>query len=201
MVNFVVKNIIKHLALKRGKFLGIYIRWCKPNSEEFNYFLKRCYGVHSIGSETHINRDVKFTDPAYVRIGNNCILSTCTLIGHDASVGVLNHIYGKRLDSVGKIDIKDNCFIGMGVIVMPDVTIGPNSIVAAGAVVTKDVLPGTIVGGVPAKVIGNTDALVQKLDVRTKSYPWAHLIENRVGAFDANIEAELVKMRVKHFFN
>ena len=45
---------------------------------------------------------------------------------------------------------------------MPNVKIGPNVIVAAGAVVTKDVPPGTIVAGVPAKIIGNFDDIVAR---------------------------------------
>jgi len=49
--------------------------------------------------------------------------------------------------------IKKNAFIGLGAIILPGVTIGENSIVAAGAVVTKDVPPCTLVGGAPARVI------------------------------------------------
>ncbi|MEO7106193.1 MAG: DapH/DapD/GlmU-related protein, partial [Rhodoferax sp.] len=108
--------------------------------------------------------------------------------------------YGKKLDSVGKIDICDNSFIGHGAIVMPGVTIGPNSIVSAGTVVTKDVPPGMIVGGVPGKVIGTTEELVRRLEVRTDGYPWRELIVNRSGTFDPKIEPELLRMRVAHFY-
>lgn len=45
-------------------------------------------------------------------------------------------------------------FIGANAIILPNVKIGPNAIIGAGAIVTKDVLPGTIVGGVPARKIG-----------------------------------------------
>jgi maltose O-acetyltransferase len=52
-----------------------------------------------------------------------------------------------------KVIIEDDVWIGIRVIVLPGVKIGKGSIVGAGAVVTKDVPPWTIVGGVPAKVI------------------------------------------------
>jgi acetyltransferase-like isoleucine patch superfamily enzyme len=49
--------------------------------------------------------------------------------------------------------IKRNAWIGAAATILPGVTIGENAVVAAGAVVTKDVAPNTIVGGVPAKFI------------------------------------------------
>jgi len=75
---------------------------------------------------------------------------------------MLNRAYGVKLDSVGKIDIRDNVFVGYGAIVMPNVTIGPNAIVAAGAVVMRGDYPdNSLIAGNPAKVIRtlpNTDA-------------------------------------------
>lgn len=143
---------------------------------------------------------MNITDPQYVSIGNNVTLSACNLIGHDGAVGMINNAYGIKVDSVGKIVIKDNVFIGHGAIILPNVTIGPNAIVAAGSVVNKDVLPGDIVGGVPAKAIGKTDDLAARLHERTKTLPWAHLIEKREGSYDAEMEPELVAMRVKYFY-
>jgi acetyltransferase-like isoleucine patch superfamily enzyme len=141
------------------------------------------------------------TDPEYVRLGNNVSLSDCTLLGHDGSVAVLNYAYKVRLDSVGKVDIKDNVFIGHGAIVMPGITIGPNSIVGAGAVVTKDVLEGDIVGGIPARPISRMDDLVRRLQQQTELLPWAQIIKNRSSAFDPAVEQELVAMRVLHFYS
>ena len=143
---------------------------------------------------------VNITDPAYVSIGNNVTLSMCNLIGHDGAVGMINNAYNIKVDSVGKIVIKDNVFIGHGAIVLPNVIIGPNAIVAAGSVVNKDVLPGEIVGGVPAKPIGRTDDLAKKLVEKTALLPWVDLIKKREGSFDPAIEAELVALRVKHFY-
>jgi acetyltransferase-like isoleucine patch superfamily enzyme len=55
---------------------------------------------------------------------------------------------------------------------MPGVTIGPNAIVAAGAVVTKDVAEGDVVGGVPAKKIGSVADYVARLIEQNRSLPW-----------------------------
>ena len=68
-----------------------------------------------------------------------------------------------KLDSVGKVVFHDNVFIGWGAIIMPGVIIGPNAIVAVGAVVTKDVSQGTTVGSVPERLIGRVDVLAAKL--------------------------------------
>jgi acetyltransferase-like isoleucine patch superfamily enzyme len=136
-----------------------------------------------------------------VKIGNNVSLSQCTLIGHDGSIAVLNKAYGVKLDRTGKIDIRDNVFVGWGAIIMPGVTIGPNAIVGAGAVVTSDVEPGSIVGGSPAKPIGRVEEFVAKLKRETAQLPWADLIATREGAFDSQLEPELIRQRVAYFYS
>ncbi|MGA2349513.1 MAG: hypothetical protein ABSF70_03690 [Terracidiphilus sp.] len=113
---------------------------------------------------------------------------------------MLNRAYDVRLDSVGKIDIRDNVFIGYGAVILPNVTIGPNSIVAAGAVVSRDVASGDIVGGVPAKPIGKVIDLVARLQAKTDSLPWSDLIHKRGFDFDAAMEEELVERRIEYFY-
>ena len=112
----------------------------------------------------------------------------------------LNRAYGVKLDRVGRIDIRDNVFIGHGAIILPGVTIGPNAIVGVAAMVTRDVAEGDIVAGVPARPIGRVDELVEGLQAETKGLPWADLIEQRDGAFDPALESDLVRRRVEHFF-
>ena len=200
-MNRLVKKLLRYFAFEKGKFTSLYLRICNPSSEEYIRLLKKRDFFYSIGNNCHINLGANITDPKLVRLGNNVVLSDCTILGHDGVIAMLNVAYNVKLDAVGKVDIKDNVFIGHGAIIMPNVTIGSNAIVAAGAVVTKDVASGDIVAGVPAKCIGKVDDLVQKLQIKTDSYPWADLIKARQGAFDPNIEPLLSKMRQQYFFN
>jgi acetyltransferase-like isoleucine patch superfamily enzyme len=196
-----IKKIIRFASQKWGVMARVYIKICNPNGAEYADFLRKHGQIHHVGKDTEINTGVTITDPAFLRIGDNCTLTTCTLLGHDGVVRVLNNAYGKRLDSVGKIDILDNSFIGHGAIIMPNVRIGPNSVVAAGAVVTEDVPSGTVVGGVPARAICLTSELVARLEKKTQEYPWGDIIARREGAHDAALEPELTSMRIKYFFD
>jgi acetyltransferase-like isoleucine patch superfamily enzyme len=195
-----LKRIIRTIALRYGKFPGLYRRVCQPMGDEYAEYLRRHGKFYQIGEHCSILSTTVFTDPAYVRIGNNVHFSSCTLIGHDGVVAMLNRAYEMKLDSVGKIDIGDNVFIGFNAIVLPNVTIGSNAIVAAGAVVTKNVAPGDIVAGIPAKPIGRVDDLVKKLQSQTQTLPWADLINQREGGFDPDMEPKLVQLRVAHFY-
>jgi acetyltransferase-like isoleucine patch superfamily enzyme len=191
---------LRSKALNEGRYYSLWKRFGNPTGAQNAEYVRRWGGLHSVGENCSINLAASFTDPAYVRIGRNCVLSDCTLIGHDAVIHMLANIYRKRIDAVGKIDILDNCFIGHASVILPNVTIGPNSVVAAGSVVTKDVPPGMVVGGVPAKALCTVDELMKKFETRSNKYPWDYLIQQRVGSFDADMEPELKRQRVKYFF-
>ena len=100
--------------------------------------------------------DTFFFDPSHcflISIGDNCtICPNVRLIAHDAST---KKFLGYT--KIGKIDIRENCFIGDSVIILPRVTIGPNSIVGAGSIVTKDIPANTIATGNPARIISALD--------------------------------------------
>lgn len=200
MLMLLVRRLVHAVAWRTGKAKGLYRRLCCPTTLEWACFLRRWGGFQSIGEQTSINLGCVVTDPAYTKVGRNVILSDCILIGHDASVSVLNNQFDKKLDSVGPVVILDNCFVGHGAIVLPRVTVGPNSIVAAGAVVTKDVPPGVVVGGNPARFICTTLELMRRVEERSNAYPWIDLVRQRKSAFDPVLEPELVRQRVAYFF-
>lgn len=195
-----LKRFVRYMAFRHGKFRGLYVRLCRPSSYEYADFLRLHGGFVAIGPDSRVNPGAIITDPHFTRIGANCAVAAAHLIGHNGVIGVINKSYGKKLDSVGKIDIRDNSFIGHGAIILPDVVIGPNSIVAAGSVVSRNVPEGVVVGGVPAKVICTTDEYVKRLEERSSAYPWAHLIAARVGDRDEAMERELRAIRHQHFY-
>ena len=121
-----------------------------------------------VGEGTRIvSKDVDMTfgsEPYLVRLGNNCsIAAGVRFITHDGGIWALRNKH-PQLDSFGVIDIKDNCIIGMNTIILPGVTIGPDCVVGAGAVVAKDIPPGTVAAGV---AIGMT-AIYLAIERQTK---------------------------------
>ena len=100
----------------------------------------------AIGDYTHIHGKVVIGD--YVMIAPHCAFIASEHIHNDILTPM--NLQGTK---DGQIIINDNVWIGLGCIILNNVIIGEGAIVAAGAVVTKDVPPFSIVGGVPAKVI------------------------------------------------
>ncbi|MGI6664514.1 MAG: sugar O-acetyltransferase [Christensenellaceae bacterium] len=109
----------------------------------------------TLGKRVFINAGCKFQDQGGIFIGDD------TLIGHNAVLATLNHDFAptKRADMhPAPIVIGKNVWLGANVTILPGVSIGDNSVVAAGAVVTKDIPANVIVGGLPAKVLREIDA-------------------------------------------
>lgn len=93
------------------------------------------------------------SEPFLIDIGSRVtIASGVRLITHDGSGWLVRDEKGRRY-RYGKIVIEDNVFIGVNAIILPGVVIGRNSIIAAGAVVSKDVQAGSVMAGVPARVV------------------------------------------------
>lgn len=96
--------------------------------------------------------------------GSKVVIGKWCAIGHNVNIHAITHDpqdatgpEDQRNAIVGDIIIEDNVWIGSNAFVLPGVRVGKGSVIAANAVVTKDVPERTIVGGVPAKVIRDLD--------------------------------------------
>ena len=108
-----------------------------------------------------------------IRIHNNVrVASNVTFATHDITHFVLNNMPGHSIneysETIGCIELMDNTFIGTNCTIIGGVRIGPKAVVAAGAVVTKDVPENSVVGGVPARYICSFDEWMSK---RKNDYP------------------------------
>ncbi len=108
-------------------------------------------------------------EPYLVKLHDNVVISAkVNFITHD----VINDMLAQKIGAgpgeeiaeyyMGTIEVFDNVVIGSDTTILYNTKIGPNAIIAAGSVVTKDVPEGAIVGGNPARVIGRTDDLLAK---------------------------------------
>jgi galactoside O-acetyltransferase len=105
-----------------------------------------------LGDHVYANFNLTVVDDTYVYIGDH------TMMGPNVTLASAGHPVLPELREQGyqfnlPIHIGKNCWLGAGVIVVPGVTIGDNTVVGAGAVVTKDLPANVVAVGVPAKVI------------------------------------------------
>ena len=142
---------------------------CYIPSHHIRRFLLRLAGA-KIGKGSVVHMGISFFSLQSIRIGQDSILGRNIFLDGRALIDIGNHvdiasdvmIYNSEHDInsddfravVGSVEIGDYVFIGPRAIILPGVKIGKGAVVGAGAVVTKDVTDFTVVGGVPAEVIG-----------------------------------------------
>ena len=157
-------RLLAPLYQHRGKHAVIH-RSVRMDTPPYRKFYLGDYSVvESFACINNAVGDVIIGD--YTRIGlHNTIIGPVTIGSHvnlaqGITITALNHNFSdaeKRIDEQGvnttPVVIEDDIWIGANAVILPGVTIGQHSVVAAGAIVTKDVPPHSLVAGVPAKVI------------------------------------------------
>lgn len=150
------EEIRKIMAELTGKEIDDTFRMFPPFYADFGKNI-------TFGKNVFINSCCHFQDQGGIEIGDGCF------IGHNVVLATINHdLYpeNNRVNHYAPIKLGKSVWVGSNATILAGVTIGDWAVVAAGAVVTHDVPPLTIVGGVPAKVIRTIDP---KEEVHEKS--------------------------------
>lgn len=158
--------------------------------------IMRKYMYH-VGDNVQLYTNHFGTEPYLISIHDNVICAANVhFVNHDVSVfnvaRFLNEPVGS-IDKVGSIELFDNCFVGAETILMPNCSVGKNSIVAAGSIVTKHIPDNEVWGGCPAKFIMSTDDYAKKCKQKSEVFPWMK---------DKTVKQnDLIKSRQDYFFN
>ena len=190
---------------KRSTQLCFRINHTMPQTPECEALIAELF-QGNLGEGSHIAPPLQVIRGNKVKIGKNVsimynwvCMSTGGLVIEDdvriaanCSIATNNHDFTDRAVLTCKpVHIKRNTWIGIGTTILPGVTIGENAIIAAGAVVTKDVPDNAMVGGVPAKIKKMLDnkpkkKLYKLLDANGKEY-----LSEEKGLFGGNKEAKI----------
>ena len=138
------------LSDTRAQLERLFMRPLPESVGLFPPFTTDCGLNTHLGEGVFINAGCRFQDQGGIYIGDRA------LIGHNCIIATLNHDMdsAKRANLIpAPVRIGSDAWLGSSVTVLPGVRIGEGAVVAAGAVVTRDVAPRTVVGGVPAKLI------------------------------------------------
>lgn len=160
-------NRLKNIILEFEVFI-LHLVGNVP-SHHFRRFFYRLFGM-KIGKGSTIHTGLTLYNPRNIIIGEDTIVGEKAVLDGRAKLKIGNHvaiasevmIYNSQHNINDEdfqpvemeVEVNDYVFIGPRVIILPGVKIGKGAIIAAGAVVTKDIPPFAIAGGVPAKIIG-----------------------------------------------
>lgn len=159
----------ENVHLESGVYLdeGVYLH-ALPNGVEIG---ENSYIMHH--AELHVY-NFRSLPHSGIKIGKNCLISEFNVLRGQGGITIGDNVYTSPFVQMAAVNhvfqdperpiidqgitaegivIEDNVWIGTGAIILDGVRIGSGSVIAAGAVVTKDVAPRSVVGGVPAKLL------------------------------------------------
>lgn len=126
-----------------------------------SYAKQARYEGVKMGTYNFINSRFWSTEPYLITIGSHVQITKGVLL-HTHGGGNSIRKFNPTFDCFGKVVIEDWAYIGAFSQIMPGVTIGEGTLVAAGSVVTKSTPPGSVVGGNPAKIIGTVEDYLRR---------------------------------------
>ena len=127
-------------------------------------FLRKHNYLAGIGEDVIYYSRIFPADAKLLKIGSHVDIATnVRFLGHDGINRILSAMYSQNYTRThGCIEVGNYVFIGSDSIILPNIRIGDNTIIGAGSIVTKDLEPGFIWGGVPAKRIGVFQDLIDR---------------------------------------
>lgn len=144
-----------------NKVKRYYIDHIHPSHEKKINYLRNKGAIIGDGTRLNCTTASFGSEPYLIKVGKDCLFAAnINLITHDGAIKVLNTLNkfdGKMMDKIGAITIGDNVYIGMGAYIMPNTNIGDNCIIGAGAIVKGDIPEGSVVVGIPGRVICSID--------------------------------------------
>lgn len=154
------------LELRRRYYAAVLDR-CGPGLVVRGQVLLRHTRNISMGRDVFINHGVDITAWGRIEIGDDVLIGPGAVL-HSGDHEMRDPDVPVRKQGIrtGRIVVEDDVWIGAHSVVLRDVRLGRGCVVAAGAVVTHDVPPYAIVGGVPARVIGSRGAEPSQVDLR-----------------------------------
>lgn len=159
---------MKKYSFRQMRFIKARIAMTKSTEDRTEYIRKKQLFA-AMGKDVFFCPRIIPEEPYMIKLHSNIVIAiNVKFITHD----IFNDMLAKKFDvesgklfseyHMGTIEIFDNVAIGSDSIILYNTKIGPNAIVAAGSVVTKDVPEGAIVGGNPARIIGRMDDFIEK---------------------------------------
>lgn len=168
-----------HILFKKSVLLVHYF-YNKKSQKYYHYFLSK-NGVVFYGTPQFIGLTSTFDNHGTITIDSNVVVSEEVLfLTHDYSVVNVSKEYLQNSSGypwIGDIQIGQNTFIGIRVIILPGTSIGKNCIIGAGAVVKGNIPDNSIVIGNPSHIVGNTCDWIEKKVKLYKQIPLTHRSE------------------------
>ena len=152
MLRFIGLSPVRVLILRMlGAFIGKDVIL---SDIRFTTFYRHGLRKLHVGDSCFVGDEVLFDLGEAVTLEDHSVISHRVMIFTHTNIGYADHPLTRHIPaSYRPVVFKRGCYLGAGAIVLPGVTIGEEAVVGAGSVVTKDVPSGTVVAGVPARII------------------------------------------------